>query len=162
MGTNGMNREGLLEAIDAGVAFTQTESVPTTATSTGEAWAPRPATLAIRKEAPAWLTERVDQLRRLLELQENWDSYGAKPIDPRSVEFAILLLRSLALVEGVEAPTVTASPDGNAALCWDNGDRSLDVEILPDGIIDYSYLNDKNKEGTTLDANDLAILLTQW
>ncbi len=146
----------------AGVAFFDAVGSLTIAKSSGEAWPPKTPTLAIRKEAPAWLTERVDQLWGLLELQRNWDSYGAKPIDRRSVEFVILLLRSLALVEGVEAPTVTASPDGNAALCWDNGDRSLDVEILPDGNIEYSYLNDKNQEGTTLDANDLAILLTQW
>ncbi|MCH8342750.1 MAG: hypothetical protein IH983_02055 [Planctomycetes bacterium] len=149
-------------AIDATeLAFFEATSVPTTATSTGEAWAPKPATLALREETSAWLSERVDRLRRLLGLQENWDSYGAKPIDPRSVEFAVRLLTSLADVDGIEAPTVTASPDGNAALCWDDGHRSLDVEILADGSIEYAYLNDEDHEGTTLDAEDLAILLTQ-
>lgn len=161
MGTNGMNREGLLEAIDAGVAFTQTESVPSDAVSGGDVFG-HPPVLARQQHSPEWLDEQIDQLHRLLKLQRNWDSYGAEPIDPRSVRLAKQLLRWLAQFVAIEAPTVTASPDGNAALCWDNGHRSLDVEILPDGSIEYAYLNDEDQEGTTLDAEDLAILLTQW
>ncbi len=151
---------------EAGLAFFDADGVPTHAASSSVTWQERPPTLAIRKQAPGWVPERADQLRRLLELQENWDSYGAKPIDPRSVEFAVRLVTSLASVEGIEAPTVTASPDGNAAFCWDDGQRSMDIEVLPDGLFEYALLSQldssKAEEGSTQSAAQLAVLLTQW
>jgi hypothetical protein len=34
-------------------------------------------------------------LRQMRHMEPNWDSYGAKPIDPRAVDRAILMLDSL-------------------------------------------------------------------
>lgn len=121
--------------------------------------------LALRQKPPDWLREGLEQLDRLLELNGNWDSYGAKQIDTRSVQFAKRLLTRLAEVDTIEAPTVTASPNGNAALCWDSGHLSLDLEVLADGSLEYAYLNQqdpsKDEQGTTLDAERLTVLLTE-
>ena len=38
------------------------------------------------------LREGRKKLKRISELKENWDSYGAGPIDPRAVEIAEFLL----------------------------------------------------------------------
>ena len=151
----------------AGVVFSGAETITADASPSGEsceAFSRQPV-LALRS-APAWLDERIGQLRSLLQLQDNWDSYGGRAIDRQSVEIATQLLKALAVVEGVEAPTVTASPDGNAALCWDNGRRSLDLEVMPDGRFEYVFLNDedasKDDEGITYSADGFAELLTAW
>ena len=151
----------------AGVVFSGAETITADASPSGEsceAFSRQPV-LALRS-APAWLDERIGQLRSLLQLQDNWDSYGGRAIDRQSVEIATQLLKALAVVEGVEAPTVTASPDGNAALCWDNGRRSLDLEVMPDGRFEYVFLNEedpsKDDEGITSSADGFAELLTAW
>ncbi len=151
----------------AGVVFSGAQTITADASPSGEsceAFSRRPV-LALRN-APAWLDERIGQLRSLLQLQDNWDSYGGRAIDRQSVEIATQLLKALAVIEGVEAPTVTASPDGNAALCWDNGRRSLDLEVMPDGRFEYACLNEedasKDEEGITYSADGFAELLTAW
>ncbi len=118
-----------------------------------------------RKDDPDWLDERLEQVRRLLELESNWNSYGANPIHFDSVLKARALLRALARIEEVESPTVTASPDGNVAFCWDSDRDSLDVEVLPDGVFQFAYIDEsdssKDEDGTTTDARRLALFLTQ-
>jgi len=70
------------------------------------------------------------------------------------------------MVETVEEPTVTATPSGNAALCWDDGERSLDLEVHPNGDLEYSYLNVSPaipaEDSQTTDIGRLAFLLTQF
>ena len=82
-----------------------------------------------------------------------------------SIAFAKQVLSALSRVDTVEAPTVTASPQGNVALCWDDGIRSLDIEMLPAGIVAFSYMNENDPqmdcEGATRDINHLIVLLTQ-
>ena len=44
------------------------------------------------------------------------------------------------------APTITASPDGIAALCWECGSKSIDLEVLPDGSVKYVFLNEDDSD----------------
>lgn len=69
----------------------------------------------------------------MLALPDNWDSYGAASIDPDSVHRAQRLLWALC-AQGIPRPTVTATPTGNAAFCWDDGRASVDVEVCPDDL----------------------------
>ena len=137
----------------------------TRANESGEVFE-RPVVVARRSHQPDWLQERLRRIDRLRELEPNWDSYGAKRIDLPSIDLANQLLKSLSKIEGVECPTVTASPDGNVGLCWDSGERSLDVEVLPSGKFAYAYLNENapamDREGVTTSADHLILLLTQW
>jgi hypothetical protein len=148
-----------------GVAFTSDEAVATHAGATGDAFV-REVMLALRHEIPSWLDGRLAQIDRLHDLLPNWDSYGARRIDPSSIEIAKRVLEALASVDTVEEPTVTATPDGKVAFCWDDGQRSLDLEVCPDGWLDFSYLNESleilDEEGQTQDLKHLAILLTQF
>lgn len=64
----------------------------------------------------------------------------------------------------IESPLVTATPDGNAAFCWDYGERSLDLEIQTSGVVEYAYLDEvddsKDEEGQTKDILFIAHLLS--
>lgn len=148
----------------AGVVYSDVLVLEADADATGEAFSPHRLVFAVRN-TPDWVCNRVEQLHALLQLKENWDSYGAEPMDPRSVVHAENLLRWLARFVGVEAPTVTASPDGHAALCWDDGQRSLEVEVRSDGVFQFTFIDEKDasrdEEAEIMDAGRLAELLTQ-
>ena len=148
-----------------GVAFTQDESVAAHAESAGDVFV-REWILAIRGDLPSWLDDRLAQIDGLRNLEPNWDSYGAQRVDLMSIELAREAVKHLAHIDTVEEPTVTAAPDGKVALCWDDGERSLDVEICPDGWLDFSYMNESreipDEEGRTQVLEYLVVLLTQF
>lgn len=145
----------------AGV-FMQEMSVSATASGTSEVF----SLVAIRPAYPGWLSEVLERIDQLADLPANWDSYGAAMVDGGSMDYAAELIRNIAFVDTVGAPIVTASPDGNVVLCWDNGERSLDLEVLADGEVGYAYMNhsdsSKDEEGKTRRGHDILRLLTQW
>lgn len=77
---------------------------------------------------PARMTpsERLDYIATL---ENDWDSYGAPPIDPRAIAEA---RRLLADWPG-DLPTPTPTTSGGIALEFDNDDEG--ITILPDGSV---------------------------
>ena len=105
-----------------------------------------------RWRAAPWAEECQQRIESLRGLRENWDSYGASPTDLSSLVSAKSLLKEISFINDVPQPTVTASPQGNVALCWDLGMRSVDLEILPGGMVEYVVVDDslrKEAEGIT-------------
>jgi len=71
------------------------------------------------------------QLSRLRQLQPDWDSYGAPPVD------AAVLLRVRAFLTDVlsanlPAPYVVPTAKGGITLEWHRGERELIVELVPE------------------------------
>lgn len=130
---------------------------------------PRPGPVLAMRDSPAeWLAEALAKVQLLLTLPPNWDAEGASAIAPRSIAQAFSLLDALGRFVGVDRPTVTASRDGLAALCWDNGDRSLDLKIHPDGSAEFVLLSDDTADRDEVgvidpaDRDRLATMLTAW
>ncbi len=149
-------------------AFTKDESLSAQADATGDGLV-QEVLIALRASPPPWLQGHLAQIDQMRDLRANWDSYGALPVDLDSIALAKSLLSQLAYVDTLEAPTVTASSAGNVAFCWDDGERSLDLEVRPDGILEYAYLNESqpalDEEGETCDEDALtflAYLLTRF
>lgn len=122
--------------------------------------------VATRERPPKWLRDTITKLQNLATLQENWDSYGASPVNADSIFRAQELVCYLAMFVGVDEPAVGATPDGEAGLSWDGGPWSLDVDIAPDGRIDYVYIDDRDSsqdvEMSTRRPHDLLMYLTGW
>jgi hypothetical protein len=121
--------------------------------------------VAIRETQPKWLRDSLRKLQELATLQENWDSYGASPVNANSVVRAQELVCYLARFVGVDEPAVGATPEGHVGFSWDEGAWSLDAEVLPNGRIAYVYLDERDsandRETTTRRWADLLALLTQ-
>ena len=72
-------------------------------------------------------------------LEENWDSYGARQVDQVSVHYAQVFLSHLKEYVGIEKPRITATPNGHVAFIWDDDRRSLEVELDEKGIATFFY-----------------------
>jgi hypothetical protein len=100
----------------------------------------------LKSGEPVWRTAITERMERLLELPENWDSYGASRIDPRAVAAAVELLDTAMRADTPE-PTVVPSPRGGVQLEWHTHSIDLEIEIPPTGPFHASFENfDTNSE----------------
>jgi hypothetical protein len=82
--------------------------------------------IASQHGAPEWLPEAEEALRQLTGLPQNWDSYGARPIQPLVVQSAIDLLRKIARAD-MPRPAVVPTVRGGVQLEWHA--RGIDLEV---------------------------------
>lgn len=106
---------------------------------------------------PKWtVKERFDQaferVGKFAKLADNWDSYGAKSIDNDSISRGIIILKGLIELReltglDIPAPFVAPLSAGGIQIEWEEGDRYLELSIVP-GSTDVDYFAvDKAKEG---------------
>ena len=104
-------------------------------------------------------------IQRLALFQEDWNSYGGAPIAPEAIANALRLVQDLARIDGVPAPAVGGTPDGEVGLAWDMGDWSLDLTIDGSGLLHYVYLDEGDSsldvERSTRNLGEIANYLTQ-
>jgi len=93
---------------------------------------------------PAWLSEVDERLHRFANLEQNWDSYGASPIDEGLIRQALQMLLSSDL-EDVPKPFVVPRKDGGINFEWDFGEKFLSLEIRKDGM-EYFFFNRKDEK----------------
>lgn len=71
--------------------------------------------------------------------EENWDGYGANPVDPVTAQQASEFVETLPV--GTPMPTVGAEPDGQLTLEWHKSPTwTLSVSVSPDGNLHYSSI----------------------
>lgn len=139
-------------------AFLSDIGLSTTAGETGE---------GLSKILADWYQDSIDRINHLRKLKPNWDSYGAYPVNQNSIIFAEKLVYWFAQETEVECPRIAASPAGYVALSWEwqEHSRELDLEILSDGGLRYSYLDESQPsqdcDGEADDLTLIAHLLTQ-
>lgn len=101
--------------------------------------------LLLPDSAPSWFPAAVDDFRRLLQLPENWDTYGAAPIAAEAVAAAAALLLRTASGD-TPKPSVVPTVDGGVQLEWHRHGIDLEVEIRPTG--EYSAFYEDRVRGT--------------
>ena len=115
----------------------------------------------ITSEMSLWLQDSQNELQRLKNLPKNWDSYGSSEItDKASKKTADLLHKSACL--GLNKPNLFPVSGGGLQLEWQNAGRELEIEILPEGDIEFLIVdeNGKMKEGRAVEADILR--LARW
>jgi hypothetical protein len=76
---------------------------------------------------------RIGELKRL---PDDWDSYGSPRIQQLAAQRAVQVL-SAAAIEGVRPPQIVPVSGGGLQIEWTSANRELEIEILPDGSIEY-------------------------
>jgi len=95
----------------------------------------------------SWLSASLKKIGELRELRAGWDSYNAQPIQERAIQEGSDLLMYLARLDLPE-PRIVPTSAGGIQLEFQKDERELELEILPDGSIEF--LTVEMQEGTVL------------
>jgi hypothetical protein len=110
----------------------------------------------------SWLYRELD---RLAALPPNWDREGADPMDPEIVAAARKFVAALP-EEILGIPAVVPIAEGNLQLEWNQGARSLELEIADPRTIHYlKWLPEEGIEEERffpIDDLDRAVSLVRW
>ena len=103
-------------------------------------------------------------ITELAQLQENWDGYGSPPLHPSAIAGAINVL-TISDIEQPPMPYVGPVTGGGVQIEWYTPTRELELEILPDGSLQYVAVDEA---GQTTDgelpasADEQVLELVRW
>lgn len=93
---------------------------------------------AVWTPGPAWLQPTVNSLVQLLNLQEGWDSYGSRKVEPRAVETVFDLLRAT-LRNDSPPPAVVPTGAGGVQAEWHQDGLDIEVQVSSAGASSLTY-----------------------
>jgi len=99
-----------------------------------------PVTLQPVSGESVWLATAESAIAELRKLGPNWDGYGSPPLTEAAVKTGFTVLRKL---DGLGIPVPLAVPvtGGGFALEFQVARKRLEIEILPEGDIEYLTAN---------------------
>lgn len=83
-----------------------------------------------------WQLKAISNIRELIALPDNWDSYKSPRLQMQAVRVAIELLISVQFSDLFPAPKIYPTSGGGIQFEWKVNNRELEFEILPDGSIE--------------------------
>ncbi len=111
---------------------------------------PQAQWLAITPYATAseWFMDSIHTVSRLGHLEDGWDSYGSPALTHMAKARALQVLICLER-QPVPGPHVAPVPGGGISMDWSSGSRALELEVLPDGSVEFLrvYDSDRMEEG---------------
>ena len=103
------------------------------------------------------LEREAKKLESFLALPDDWDSYGAPPVQPAAVQRAVELLQDPTFVQllSIVNPRVAVFPlrNGGVQLDLNGGKKPLEIEISDSGDTEFAFFSPSNEivwEGHTL------------
>lgn len=88
-----------------------------------------------------WQIHAVKAIVECSLLSANWDTYGSPAPTRVAKDRAINLVRSVGF-EYLPTPDVVAVAGGGIQLEWVSGQRQLELEVLPDGAVQFLKTED--------------------
>ena len=79
-----------------------------------------------KASTPEWLSPTVEKLSALLALPSNWDSYGARSVDP---QIALAALKLLGHVMRIDSPPPSVVPTSVGGIQFEWHMRGVDLEV---------------------------------
>jgi hypothetical protein len=81
------------------------------------------------RDTPEWTKIAVKRIATLMQLEENWDGYGAKPVQPNLGDVAINRLRQL-IPRDAPPPQVVPTPMGGLQFEWHLSQVDVELEFV--------------------------------
>lgn len=85
---------------------------------------------------PRWFRATAEDVCRVLNLANNWDSYGAPRIDRTLAGTGLGLLLEV-MDPDTPAPTVVPTAEGGIQFEWHSGGMDVEIELPPDGAVRF-------------------------
>lgn len=122
-------------------------------------WLVRPLSIGRGANRGRWVTKYVERLIELERLEEDWDSFGGRPLQRGSVSAMNNVL--VQLDEDIRSePVVTMTPEGGLNCEWSSGEYVLELTSHEDLRVDV-YFSEKGNEEYELSIQD-APDLRKW
>lgn len=99
----------------------------------GEVWVP-----VEEVRVPAWVRSTVEALSELLALEPDWDSYGARAVDPFHV-YTVLQVLALVMRDDTPAPSIGPTNRGGVQVEWHEHGIDLEIETLSTHTLRVSF-----------------------
>lgn len=108
-------------------------------------WSP----VSVVASQPLWSRTIQNELIKMTELPNNWDSYGSPPVPTEVVSVALDVLAIMSKA-GMARPTLFAVPGGGIQFEWATPTSGLELEIRPDRSIEFLIVDEQDRmsEGT--------------
>lgn len=110
---------------------------------------------------PTWVPSIEQAISGLLNLPPNWDSYGAKQVSNKLLEYTVDLL-SVILTNDDPIPQIVPTSRGGVQIEWHTDTCDLEIEIIAPHHIDVYYENTHTgEEWEKLRLVDLSVVRKQ-
>ena len=109
-------------------SYSQHIPVPPITMEASEPTRVRFAFFDIDPEPAGWFAPLLTKFNELVRLPSDWDSYGAKPIDPDTAALALSILLSV-MSANDQHPAVVPTSGGGILLEWHQGGVDLEVDV---------------------------------
>jgi hypothetical protein len=103
------------------------------------------AALVFSEPPPAWSYDLLTGISKLGELEEGWDSYGARPVDPNCAVAAVGLVFSL-LGPSTPKPYIVPTNRGGLQLEWHRNGIDLEIEIQSPSRLQVTFQDERTEE----------------
>jgi hypothetical protein len=87
----------------------------------------------------------LDTAKRLSKLPENWDSYGARTVNPDLIEYGLSLLNELT-TSGTPLPAMVPTSQGGIQFEWHCRGIDLEIRIESLGVVHVSFEDSRTLE----------------
>lgn len=106
---------------------------------------PKTIVVRVEKTVPFWLRNATPKIQELMQLGENWDTYGAKPIKLDAIVAGINLLSEV-MSNSIPSPSVVPVPSGAIQLEWHRDGQHVEIEINSPTEARLFFVDDENEQ----------------
>lgn len=100
------------------------------------------------------VTARIDELRKL---SDNWDSYGARALNGRTLDYACELFASI-VTPLIDPPSVVPSRRGGVQFEWHMNGMDLEIWTYAAGTFSFSFDGADGEPIEQIDLSDPSVL----
>ena len=112
-------------------------------------------------DLPMMLAQAIGRIRELSQLPDDWNGYGSPRLTEAAKQSAMALL-SLLRSYATPSMRIDAVSGGGLQFEWEIGLRTLEIEILPDGTVEYLVADGDNMLEGAINDQSMLIGLLRW